>query len=1179
MAQVGEIVYQVQMDVAQLLTSQRQLDQRLRNIEGRFNRTTTAVNGTERSMASLSRVAASLTAYLSASAVASYAEAWTVLNNKLSNSVRASESLVEVTERVFNISQDTRSSLDATATLYARLERGTRQYNTSAEDLAKLTTIINQGFIVSGATAQEAENAIIQLSQGIASGVLRGEEFNSVSEQGSRLMVALADSMGVSIGQLRAMAAEGKLTTDVVVNGLLSQGAAIGEEFSKTTQTMSQALQEAGNNITKFFGNSSTVQSFIGGFNDSVVMVSENLDYLTNILVIAAGVIGSRYAGALALAGAAQVKKARDTMASASASRQAAVAERDAAAVLVRKTVADRDAAMSALNLARAEYQVARGSAAEATALANVTRLKTAYSNAAIIAAQANNTLSASQARVAATGLTMANALKAMNWLLAPIGGPAGAAMLAGAAVYYFFQKTEEARQEASKFADELEGLTEKMQSMNRVQLEGMIAKATQHMSTQKDEIKELGSEIDSLNERYKKAGERNYSLAGAESDRAKILNEIKIKQAELDTKTTEYSRTLNSTGLMQAKLNGELLQGADLLKAQSGSVLPNASAALKAYGLNLEDATRAKQRFNATSLTVERSQDGDKLLENLRKQNELLAITDDRQRAIATAKQKAEEAGVKADSTQMQQIENEAARSYDLADAKKETVRTSKAAASAAAKEATEAEKLKQKITDLANATKVAELETKGLSREAAILEAVQKLGAKANAAQIAEITELSGKEYDLTQKIKDRKDAFEQNPRVKADQDMKLAQEQLERQLKGKLVTEEQYQQRRAAIHAEYSRKISEETSNGQVNIVAENRAKIDPIQALANENAQKLALMESYYQAEQALLKQSQQDGQISHDQYIAAKQATDAQYLALKTAQDKQYQEQQLAAQWELLSQQGLGYEMLTSAIDSFAGNASNVLTGLMTGTMSAADAMRSLGNTILNSVVNAIVQVGVDMLKNFILGETLGKAAMTANVASAVTGGLAAASAWTPAAIAASIATGGVASATGLKAYTGAQLAGKGLAIAGARKNGGDVRGGAAYEVGEDNLPELMQIGNKLIAIPGNDGRVFSYDDVTGAAVIPKTSSGSQYLTAGDGGKTMQSKDNNGGQQLPPIINVYQQVSGARADVSHSKGLNEQDVISIVFRSIAEGGMVRDAITTYTSANSKPNGGF
>lgn len=1071
MANVGEIVYQVQMDVAQLLTSQRQLDQRLRNMEGGFNRTTTAVNGTERSMSSLSRVAASLTAYLSASAVASYAEAWTVLNNKLSNSVRASESLVEVTERVFNISQDTRSSLDATATLYARLERGTRQYNTSAEDLAKLTTIINQGFIVSGATAQEAENAIIQLSQGIASGVLRGEEFNSVSEQGSRLMVALADSMGVSIGQLRAMAAEGKLTTDVVVNGLLSQGAAIGEEFSKTTQTMSQALQEAGNNITKFFGNSSTVQSFIGGFNDSVVMVSENLDYLTNILVIAAGVIGSRYAGALALAGAAQVKKARDTMASASASRQAAVAERDAAAVLVRKTVADRDAAMSALNLARAEYQVARGSAAEATALANVTRLKTAYSNAAIIAAQANNTLSASQARVAATGLTMANALKAMNWLLAPIGGPAGAAMLAGAAVYYFFQKTEEARQEASKFADELEGLTEKMQSMNRVQLEGMIAKATQHMSTQKDEIKELGSEIDSLNERYKKAGERNYSLAGAESDRSKILNEIKIKQAELDTKTTEYSRTLNSTGLMQAKLNGELLQGADLLKAQSGSVLPNASAALKAYGLNLEDATRAKQRFNATSLTVERSQDGDKLLENLRKQNELLAITDDRQRAIATAKQKAEEAGVKADSTQMQQIEDEAARNYDLAYAKKETVRTSKAAASAAAKEATEAEKLKQKITDLANATKVAELETKGLSREAAILEAVQKLGSKANAVQIAEITELAGKEYDLTQKIKDRKDAFEQNPRAKADQDMKLAQEQLERQLKGNLITEEQYQKRSIELKAEHARKTAEINAKSAVTPVQEMAAQVDPVQALANEHAQKLALIKDF-----------------ENQKVITAQQS-----LALMNAANTEYEQSRFDAMWSLWKSQNNLNGLMGGAIDSLSSGTATAVSAMLSGTQSAGDAMRNLANTALNTMIQQLMQMAIQaLITRTILGSFMGGLGAIPNLSAVAN------------------------SVTALSGITAANnVFSQSSKIAGARKDGGPVSAGEMYRVGEGGKPEIFKASNgNQYMIPGDNGKVISNRDI-GGGQVPVTVNINDYSSGGNRIDAQARQDSNG----------------------------------------------------------------
>ncbi len=1054
MAQVGEIVYQVQMDVAQLLTSQRQLDQRLRNMEGGFNRTTTAVNGTERSMASLSRVAASLTAYLSVSAVASYAEAWTVLNNKLVNSIKAGETLAVVNQRVFDIAQNSRSSLDGIATLYSRLERAMRSAGLSGQELGQITTTISKAMTVSGATAAESEGALIQLSQALASGVLRGQEFNSMSEQAPALMKGLADSLGVSIGELRKMAGEGKLTTDVLLKAFREMAPTIEAEFANTTQTMSQSLQIASNNITKFFGENATVKTFTRIFNDSVVTISENLDYLTNILVIAAGVIGSRYAGALALAGAAQVKKARDTMAGAAASRQAAVAERDAAAVLVRKTVADRDAAMSALNLARAEYQVARGSAAEATALANVTRLKTAYSNAAIIAAQANNTLSASQARVAATGLTMANALKSMNWLLAPIGGPAGAAMLAGAAVYYFFQKTEEARQEASKFADELEGLTEKMQGMNRVQLEGMIAKATQHMSTQKDEIKELGSEIDSLNERYKKAGERNYSLAGAESDRAKILNEIKIKQAELDTKTTEYSRTLNSTGLMQAKLNGELLQGADLLKAQSGSVLPNASAALKAYGLNLEDATRAKQRFNATSLTVERSQDGDKLLENLRKQNELLAITDDRQRAIATAKQKAEEAGVKADSTQMQQIENEAARSYDLADAKKETVRTSKAAASAAAKEATEAEKLKQKITDLANATKVAELETKGLSREAAIQAAIYKLGSKAIPEQIEEITKLAGKEYDLTQKIKDRKEAFEQNPRAKADQDMKLAQEQLERQLEGNLVTEEQYQKRSIELKAEHARKTAEINAKSAVTPVQEMAAQVDPVQALANEHAQKLALIKDF-----------------ENQKVITAQQS-----LALMNAANTEYEEARLNAQWEIWRNQSQANQFLADGLDALGQRSSNVLTGLITGAQSLNDAFRNVASTIVDEAVGALVQMGMQQIKNMVVGEAMSTAAQASTVAQAV----AVQSAWAPAAMSVAIATMGAAVTAGSASYMSAMAASKTMAIAGARYNGGPVDANKMYRVGENGQPEIFKASNgHQYMIPGDSGKVIS----------------------------------------------------------------------------------------------------
>jgi len=87
----------------------------------------------------------------------------------------------------------------------------------------------------------------------MASGALRGDEFNSVNEQGNRLMIALADSLGVGIGELRNMAAQGRLTTDVIVNGLLSQGNNIGKEFAKTTSTISQSMEIAGNNVAKVF--------------------------------------------------------------------------------------------------------------------------------------------------------------------------------------------------------------------------------------------------------------------------------------------------------------------------------------------------------------------------------------------------------------------------------------------------------------------------------------------------------------------------------------------------------------------------------------------------------------------------------------------------------------------------------------------------------------------------------------------------------------------------------------------------------------------------------------------------------------------------------------------------------------------------------------------------------------
>ncbi|EMW9216291.1 tape measure protein, partial [Enterobacter hormaechei] len=169
---------------------------------------------------------------------------------------------------------------------------------------------------------------------------------------------------------------------------------------------------------------------------------------------------------------------------------------------------------------------------------------------------------------------------------------------------------------------------------------------------------------------------------------------------------------------------------------------------------------------------------------------------------------------------------------------------------------------------------------------------------------------------------------------------------------------------------------------------------------------------------------------------------------AEVEAVRATIEEQYRQKRLEAQWQELSQMNIGFGMLTSAVDAFGGNASSVITGLITGTMSAQDAMRSLGNTMLNSVVNALVQVGVEALKNFIIGQTLGAASTAASVGMATT----TAAAWAPAAALASLASFGANSAPAMAGIASTVGLAQGLALAGARYNGGPVSAGSMYQV-------------------------------------------------------------------------------------------------------------------------------
>ncbi|QXX09976.1 tape measure protein [Salmonella enterica subsp. salamae] len=761
---VGDIEYVIKADTAQLLRADKQVRDITDGMEGGFNRADKAASSLTSSFGSLSRVATSLMAILSVQQVAQYADAWTTLNNKLANALRPSEQLVDVTERVFNITQQTRGSLDATASLYARLERATREYGTSADDLAKLTTIINQGFVVSGATAQEAENAIIQLSQGLASGALRGEEFNSVNEQGNRLIVALADSMGVGIGQMRQMAAAGKLTTDVVVNGLLSQGVTIGNEFANTTTTISQALQVAGNNITKFFGENSTVKTGTAIFNDAVISVSENIGALGAILTATAAVMGSRYVGALTMA----TSKKIDDIA---ASRQQLVAERQAAQAALfaansvqRKALADKEAALSSLALAQAEYNVAKGSTAEMLAMDALVAAKSRASTASLALAEAENTQAAASTRAAAAARAASVGVSAAGKALSLVGGPAGFAMLAATAVYYLYQKVQQAKQESIDFADSLDGLTAKMKEMSSVQIASAIAKTEQSIIDQQDAIASLRAEYEQL-EQKKTFIEQAAQIRGtaavaddlAEANRNLAVQADKVEQAE-----NKLSRTTSSLGLLRAQANGQFREGIDLLR-RDGEEAGVAAGMMSKLGNMINFAAKAKEKYNSSSLMVMRSEDGDKLLSSLEKQNALLSLTDKRERAVAEARQAALDAGVDAHSNQMRQIEEAAAKRYDLQKADSAATKSTKEG-SKAVDEAAQSLTRQQAALDRLN-TGYADG-----SLELAKYDAVVALGNKASGEQIAKAEQQAESIWKIQQATKAA--AEEERKRTQAGQ-----------------------------------------------------------------------------------------------------------------------------------------------------------------------------------------------------------------------------------------------------------------------------------------------------------------------------------------------------------------------------------------------------------------------
>lgn len=182
------------------------------------------------------------------------ADASAQLQSQIKLVTSSAQQQAEVYQRLLTTANGARVGVSELATTYAQLARATGDMGISQDRLLKVTETMSKAITISGGSAASAQAAMVQLSQGFASGTLRGEELNSVMEQTPRLAQAIAQGLGVSIGQLRAMGAAGELTAEKVLGALERSAGAVAKEFGQVETTVGQSITVLGNSTLDLVG-------------------------------------------------------------------------------------------------------------------------------------------------------------------------------------------------------------------------------------------------------------------------------------------------------------------------------------------------------------------------------------------------------------------------------------------------------------------------------------------------------------------------------------------------------------------------------------------------------------------------------------------------------------------------------------------------------------------------------------------------------------------------------------------------------------------------------------------------------------------------------------------------------------------------------------------------------------
>ncbi|WKU77998.1 phage tail tape measure protein [Escherichia albertii] len=451
----------------------------------------------------------------------SLADEWNSVNARLKQASKSSDDFQVSQRELMAISQRTGTAFSDNASLFARSAASMREYGYSSEEVLKVTEAISTGLKLSGASTAESSSVITQFSQALAQGVLRGEEFNSVNENGDRVIRALAAGMGVARKDLKAMADNGKLTADKVVPALISQLGALRDEYAAMPDTVSSSATKVENAFMAWVGGANEASGVTKTLTGVLNGVADNID------TVAAA------AGALVAVG---VARYFGNMASSAGSATAGLI------IAARNEVALAEAQLRGIQIATARARAAVYRAQQAVVAARGTE-RQAAAEAKLTAAQASLTRNIAARTAAQTTLNTVTSVgsRLLSGALGLVGGVPGLVMLGAAAWYTMYQNQEQARESARQYAATIDEIRQKTSAMSLPEASDNEEKTRQALEEQNRLISEQEGKIRGLKNQiadYQRwLDESSQSGSGAEiilKGLAEATNQLAVEQSRL---------------------------------------------------------------------------------------------------------------------------------------------------------------------------------------------------------------------------------------------------------------------------------------------------------------------------------------------------------------------------------------------------------------------------------------------------------------------------------------------------------------------------------------------------------------------------------------------------------------------------------------------------------------------